>query len=153
MYFRSWWEAFLMQIDPAMSGAVQAVNGASPTTMASPPPTYMSGVLSSIAGQLGLSTETLRTQLQAGSSLTSIASNQGVARSDLVSFVAQQAQSRRSQQGLAPIDQTTLDRVINRAVDRGRPSNATGSITGTTPSVTATVTDPTTGIDGLDIQA
>jgi surface antigen len=91
----------------------------------------LDGTIGSIAGTLGLSTQQFQSQLASGTSLANIAQQQGVSRSSLVSSIEQAVQQNRQSAGLPPIDQTQLDRAVNRAVDRQhhghRRSQATSS--------------------------
>lgn len=110
-----------MSIQPLAgnSSGVTAVHGSSPTTMASPPPTpALNGTLSGIAQQLGMSTGAVQSALKQGSSISDLAQQQGVPRATLVSSVQGQVQASRQTQGQPPADQTTLDRMVNRAFDR-----------------------------------
>lgn len=109
-----------MSISPIGPGSTGAVNvHAVPTTMASPPPTpALNGTLAGIAQQLSMSTGGVQSALKQGASITSLASQQGVSRSSLVSSVQDAVQSARAQSGQAPLDQTVLDRLVNRAFDR-----------------------------------
>ena len=112
-----------MHVDPAgTSGSdLAAVTGADPVTEMSPPPsTYLSGTLDGISSSLSMSTDALRSSLGSGSSLAQIAAQQGVSRSDLLKTVETEMQQRRVDRGVAPIDQSALVRIANRAIDRGR---------------------------------
>jgi hypothetical protein len=121
-----------MQLDPIGTGSMSSISGVTPTTSQSPAPTpFLDGTIGSIAGTLGLSTQQLQSQLASGTSLANIAQQQGVSRSSLVSSIEQTVQQNRQSAGLPPIDQTQLDRAVNRAVDRQhhghRRSQATSS--------------------------
>ncbi len=115
-----------MSVSPIGPSGPGAVNmHAVPTTMASPPPTAaLNGTLAGIAQQLGMNTGDVQSALGQGASITSLASRQGVSRSSLVNSVQDAIQSSRAQNGLAPLDETVLARMVNRAFDRTTPSGA-----------------------------
>jgi len=97
------------------------VTGITPTTMASPPPTaYLQGTLSGVASMLSMSPTDLRAALKQGSSIADLAQQKGVSRDSIVQYIEQQVQQQRSSQGQQPVDAATLDRVVNKAVDRHR---------------------------------
>jgi hypothetical protein len=109
-----------MSVDPISANAagLSSVHG-TPTTMTSPPPTAaLNGTLAGISGQLGMSMSDVQSALKSGQSITSLAAQQGVSRSALVSSVQAQVQSARQQAGQPPADRTVLDRMVNRAFDR-----------------------------------
>ena len=101
--------------------AISSVTGATPTTMTSPPPSpQLNGTLDGIAQSLSMTSDALRGSLAQGASITDLAQQKGVSRSDLVNQVESQIQQSRQARGLQPLDQTTLDRMVNRAFDRHR---------------------------------
>jgi hypothetical protein len=138
-----------MQVEPAgpSTGELSAVSGATPVTEMSPPPsTYLAGTLDGISSSLSMSSDTLRGALRTGSSLAQVAQQQGVSRSDLLKTVEAEMQQRRSARGAAPIDQTALDRIANRAIDRGRGGPA--SPAGADPTTSQVERDlPGNGVD------
>jgi hypothetical protein len=70
---------------------VTGVEGATPTTMASPPPTpHLAGTLDGIAQQLSMTPAELRGSLAGGASITDLAEQQGVSRDSLVKSVESQ---------------------------------------------------------------
>lgn len=104
---------------------VSAVTGTTPTTMTSPPPTpALNGTLSGIAGRLGMSMTSVQSALKSGQSINGLAQQQGVSQSSLVSFVQKEIQHRRQGTGQPPLDQVTLDRLVNRAFARHRRASA-----------------------------
>ena len=116
---------FSMNIQPVSSQSVFHVTGAAPTTMTSPPPSpHLAGTLDGIAGALGMPTSAVQLSLRQGASITALAAQTGVSRESLVTQVTDQIQQRRSALGLAPQDATTINRMINRAFDRGAGAGA-----------------------------
>lgn len=117
-----------MSIQPitAATPGLTAVTG-TPTTMTSPPPTpVLNGTLAGIAQNLGMSLDQTKTALKQGSSISDLAAQQGVSRSSLVQLVQSGIQESRQASAQPPLDQTTLDRLVNRAFDRGN-SNASAT--------------------------
>ncbi len=111
-----------MQIQPPN---VTGAEGAVPTTMESPPPSpQLMGTLGGIAQQLSMAPSALRSSLASGASITDLAAQQGVSRSTLLQSVEAQVQQNRQARGLAPLDGSTLDRMVNRAFDRHRGHGA-----------------------------
>ena len=97
------------------------VSGLEPTTMTSAPPAaYMQGTLDGVAGMLSMPTPDVRSALKQGQSISDLAAQKGVSRSSIVQYIEQQVQQQRAAQGKPPIDQTTLDQAVSRAVDRHR---------------------------------
>ena len=112
-----------MSIQPLGAGSqgVTSVSAATPMTMTSPAPTpALNGTLSGIAQQLGMSVPTVQSALKQGSSITELAGQQGVSRGALVSQVQAQIQQARQANGQPAADQSTLDRMVNRAFDAHR---------------------------------
>lgn len=109
-----------MSIDPisASAAGLSSVQGI-PTTMTSPPPTAaLGGTLAGISNQLGMNMSDVQSALKSGQSITSLASQQGVSRSALMSSVQAQVQANRQQAGQPPVDPTVLHRMVNRAFNR-----------------------------------
>lgn len=103
----------------SLNPSVSAVGGAKPMTMTSPPPTpSLNGTLGGIAQQLGMGVGDVQAALRQGASITSLAQQQGVSRDTLVASVQEQVEQGRQAAGQPPADQTTLDRMVNRAFDR-----------------------------------
>jgi hypothetical protein len=110
-----------MSIQSIGATGVNALYGAMPTSQTSPPPTpQLNGTLDGIAQQLSMSPDALRGALAQGQSITDLAQKQGVSRDSLVQSVESQIQQTRQANGQDPLDQTTLDRMVNRAFDRHR---------------------------------
>lgn len=108
-----------MQIAPStgQSPAVSAAPASTPMSMTSPPPApALNGTLSGIAKQLGMNVANVQSALKQGSSIADLAAQQGVSTSAIVQSVQAQIQQTRQAAGQAPLDQTTLDRMVNRAV-------------------------------------
>ena len=71
--------------------------------MASPPPApALNGTLSGISQQLGMSMGDVQSALKQGASITSLAAQQGVSRTSLVSSVQSAVQAARAQSGQPP---------------------------------------------------
>jgi hypothetical protein len=59
----------------------------------------------------------------AGTSLTELAQQHGVSRESLVDFVQSKIQQSRQANGESPLDQSTLDQLIDHALDQdGQPA-------------------------------
>lgn len=115
----------MSSIEAAGGAQLSAVSGLQPTSMASPPPVgYLQGTLDGVANVLGMPTNDVRSALKQGSSISDLASAQGVSRSTVVDTIEQQVQKLRAAKGADPIDASTLDRVVNRAIDRRLPAQA-----------------------------
>ena len=103
---------------PATSGSLAAA-------LASlPPPSAGEGTLAGIAAQLGMSADDLQTALKQGQSLASLAEQQGVTRESLGTFIGTQIQRARLYSGQSSLDDAALERLVNRALDRGRSQDA-----------------------------
>ncbi len=125
--------------------AVTAVSGTSPTTMTSPPPTpTLDGTLAGISQQLGMSVGDVQSALKQGMSITDLAQQQNVSRSSLVQSVESQIQQTRQANGQPPLDQTTLDRIVNRAFNHHRHHHGAAAAGATGMSAPASV-DPAAG--------
>jgi hypothetical protein len=110
-----------MPTPPVTGSAVSAAGATLPMTTTSPPPTpAMNGTLAPIAGMLGLSTPGVQGALTQGASITDLAARQGVSRTALVQATQGLIQQSREAAGQPPADQSTLDRMVNRAFDRSR---------------------------------
>jgi hypothetical protein len=142
-----------MQIDPVSAGAVHAAGAVTPTSGPSAPPTHMNGTLDGIASALGLGTDALRSQLQAGTSLADVAQQQGVSRSDLLKVIENQVQTRRASAGQDPVDATTLNRIANRAIDRGGRTHHHHHHGPTPVSLTPATSDPDAPRTSIDLTA
>lgn len=146
-----------MQVDPTGSSGAgpTAVSGVDAVSEMSPPPsTYLSGTLDGISSSLGLSTDALRGDLRSGSSLAQVAQQQGVSRSDLLQTVESQMQQRRADRGLAPLDASAVDRIANRAIDRGRGGSSSATASSVDPGTTPDAPQPDgSSTDGVDTWA
>ncbi len=60
-----------------------------------------------------------------GASITDLAQQHGVSRESLVALVQSKIQQSRQASGQAPLDQTTLDQLIDHALDPDRGQGAT----------------------------
>jgi hypothetical protein len=110
-----------MSIQSIGATGVSPLYGTTPTSQTSPPPApQLNGTLDGIAQSLSLSPDALRSALSQGQSITDLAQQQGVSRDSLVQSVESQIQQQRQANGQDPLDQTTLDRMVNRAFDSHR---------------------------------
>lgn len=143
----------IQSIDPSLGG-LTTVSGAMPTTMTSPPPTpHLNGTLDGIAQQLSMSPDALRSALGQGASITDLAQQQGVSRDDLVKSVEDQIQQQRAANGAQPLDQDTLDRMVNRAFDRHRGGHRHHHDAAAPTPATAQPQDASTPSGGIDLLA
>jgi len=137
---------------------VSAVAGATPMSTTSPPPTpHLDGTLDGIAQALSMDPSQLKSALSGGQSITDLAQQQGVNRNDLLKSVETTIQNTRQANGQQPLDQTQLDRMVNRAFDRHRTGGhhhahahaqaATTATDATTVTTNTTSTSTTSGID------
>jgi hypothetical protein len=78
------------------------------------------GTLTAIAGELGVTLETVQSALERGGSLADLAEQQGVSRSSLATLVGAHVQSARLMNGQAPLDGHALERMVTRTIDRRR---------------------------------
>jgi hypothetical protein len=78
------------------------------------------GALSGIAQQLDMSVEDVQGSLRQGVSIGDLARQKGISRSALADTVQQQIQQARQANGQPPLDQKTLDRIVDRAFDQSR---------------------------------
>lgn len=62
----------------------------------------------------------------AGASITDLAQQHGVSRDSLVELVQSKIQQTRQAQGQPPLDQTTLDQIIDHALDQN-PGQSAGT--------------------------
>jgi hypothetical protein len=88
-------------------------------------PAGAESTLGGIADQLGMTVAGVQVALGQGESIASLGEHKGVARESLAQFIQGQIQRARTTNGQPPLDQTTLDRMVDRALDRGRrPADA-----------------------------
>ena len=59
-----------------------------------------------------------------GASITDLAQQHGVSRESLVEFVQSKIQQSRQANGQSPLDQTTLDQLIDHALEQDRQQGA-----------------------------
>jgi hypothetical protein len=113
----------------AFTPSLPAVTGSTPAGVGTLQPAPGSeGTLGALANQLGLDADSLQTALKQGQSIAGVAEQQGVPREQVAQFLGGQIQQARSYSGQPPLDQGALDRMVDRALDRGRPANSgTGS--------------------------
>jgi hypothetical protein len=106
--------------------------------MASPPPTpALHGTLAGISQQLRMSMSSVQGALKQGSSIAQLAQQQGVSRDALVQSIENQIQQTRQSAGQPPIDSSTLERLVNRAVDHHRRHrDVAGGVGAIAPSAT-----------------
>jgi hypothetical protein len=129
-----------MDIQALGGSQVSAVTGTTPTSTTSPPPTpSLDGTLGTISSMLGMSLSSVQTALRGGQSVNDLIAQTGASTSSIISAVANQVQQARQANGLPAVDPSTLDRLINRALERHRnvpsvqPPSGTVSGTATTP--------------------
>jgi len=82
-----------------------------------------------------------------GASITELAQQHGVSRESLVQFVQTKIQQTREAQGQPPLDQSTLDEIVDHTLDqnRGEGAGADSSPTEEPPSAGYTATAQRTG--------
>jgi hypothetical protein len=103
---------------PAASGSLAAA-------LASLPPSSAGeGTLAGIADQLGMSAEDLQSALKQGQSIASLAEQQSVPRESIGAFIGAQIQRARLYSGQPALDDDALNRMVGRALDRGRRQDA-----------------------------
>ncbi len=144
-----------MQIEPTAgrSPAVTAMAASTPMTMTSPPPTpALNGTLSGIAQQLGMSVSGVQSAIKQGASIADLAQQQGASANSIVQSVQAQIQKTRQASGQAPLDQTTLDRMVSRAVThhhhRGAGTIAAASNTNSNPGTSSGDGGPSSSFSG-----
>ena len=71
-----------------------------------------------------MSADDLQSALKQGQSLAGLAEQQGVTRESLGTFIGAQIQRARLYSGQPSLDDAGLERLVNRALDRGRPQDA-----------------------------
>jgi hypothetical protein len=117
---------------PSLPAAAGSTPGAVGTLPTAPGP---EGTLAALASRLGMSADALQSALKQGESIAGLAEHQGVPRDSVAEFVASQIQQARTSSGQPTLDQSALERMVNRALDRGRrPSSDRDG--GETPSPT-----------------
>jgi hypothetical protein len=79
------------------------------------------GTLAGIASRLRLSPTEVQSALRQGQSIASLAAEQSVPRESLAQFVGDQIRRGRAYTGQPPLEEDALDRMVDRALDRGRP--------------------------------
>ncbi len=107
----------------AFTPSLPAVAGSTPVAVGTLPPSGAEGTLGALADRLGMSADSLQGALKQGQSIAGLAEQQGVPREAVAQFVAAQIQQARSYSGQAPLDEGSLDRMVDRALDRGRPAD------------------------------
>ncbi len=98
------------------------------------------GTLAGLAEQLSMSTEEVQGALRQGQSIAGLAEQQGVPRESVASFVAGQIQRARQYSGQSPLDQSALERMVDRALDRGRRADTPAGGESTGPEAVALAT-------------
>ena len=112
---------------PVLPGSVPAGVG---TLM---PPAGPEGTLGALANRLGMDADGLQSALKQGQSIAGVAEQQGVPREAVAEFLGAQIQQARSYSGQPPLDQGALERMVDRALDRGRPASGGPDGDATTP--------------------
>jgi hypothetical protein len=82
--------------------------------------------LAGLADRLGMTADGLQTALKQGRSIAGLAEQQGVPRESVAEFVGSQIQQARITSGQPMLDQSALERMVDRALDRGRPTASSG---------------------------
>jgi hypothetical protein len=112
----------------ALASSLPAVAGSTPVGLGNlPAAPGAEGTLGALANQLGMSADSLQSALKDGQSIAALAEQQGVPRESVAQFVAGQIQQARTYSGQPPLDQEALDRMVGRALDRGRATGTGGS--------------------------
>ncbi len=94
-----------------------------------PPASAGEGTLAGIAEQLGMSAEDLQGALKQGQSIASLAEQQGVSRESIGTYIGTQIQRARLYSGQPALDDAGVERLVNRALDRGRTTQDAGTST------------------------
>ncbi len=111
----------------AFTPSLPAVTGSTPVAVGNlPPAPGAESTLAGLADRLGMSADSLQSALKQGQSIAGLAEQQDVPRESVAEFVAAQIQQARSYSGQPPLDQEALDRMVDRALDRGRPAASGG---------------------------
>jgi hypothetical protein len=105
-----------------------------------PAPSGSEGTLAGIANHLGMSAEDLQGALKQGQSLATLAEQQGVSRDSIGTFIGTQIQRARLYSGQPSLDDAGLERLVNRALDRGRPQDGAAPAAPRTYEAAATAT-------------
>jgi hypothetical protein len=124
----------------AFTPSLPAVAGSAPAALGTLPSAPGESTLAGIAEQLGMSAESLQHALREGQSIANLAEQQGVPRESIGSFVAAQIQRARQYSGQPPLDQGALDRMVDRALDRGRRAGSTEASDAASPEAVALAT-------------
>jgi predicted 2-oxoglutarate/Fe(II)-dependent dioxygenase YbiX len=97
-----------------------------------------------------MSVANVQSAIKQGASIAGLAQQQGVSANSIVQSIESQVQKTRQANGQAPLDQSTLDRMITRAVNHPRHRGHAMSIASVAPGATtgpaaaaAGSTDPT----------
>ena len=106
--------------------SLPALTGSTPAVLSALPAPGGEGTLAGIADQLGMSAEGLQTALREGRSIANLAEQQGVPRESIASFISAQIQRARQYSGQSPLDGAALERMVDRALDRGRRASTDG---------------------------
>lgn len=111
----------------AFTASLPAVTGSTPAVVGTlTPGAAAEGTLGALANQLGLDAESLQSALKQGQSIADLAEQQGVPRETVAQFIGAQIQQARAYSGQPPLDQGSLGRMVDRALDRGRPAGSGG---------------------------
>jgi hypothetical protein len=106
----------------AFTPSLPALTGSAPAALGTLPSAPGESTLAGLATHLGLSTEDLQSALKQGRSIAELAEQQGVPREAAASFLSTQMQRARQYSGQPPLDDAALERMVQRALDRGRRS-------------------------------
>jgi hypothetical protein len=124
----------------AFTPSLPALTGSAPAAVGTLPSAPGESTLAGIAEQLGMSAESLQDALRDGRSIAGLAEQQGVPRESIGSFIAGQMQRARQYSGQPPLDQSALERMVDRALDRGRRAGGTEAADAASPEAVALAT-------------
>lgn len=124
----------------AFTPSLPALAGSPPATVSTLSSGSGEGTLAGIAEQLGMSTDSVQQALRDGQSIASLAEQQGVPRESVGTFIGTQIQRARLYTGQPQLDQGALDRMVERALDRGRPAGGAGTPDAASPESVALAT-------------
>ena len=82
--------------------------------------------LGGLASRLGMTADSLQSALKQGQSIAGLAEQQGVPRETVAEFVGSQIQGARMTSGQPMLDPSALERMVDRALERGRPAGSSG---------------------------
>jgi hypothetical protein len=112
----------------AFTPSLPATAGSTPGGVGNlPPAPGAESTLTVLADRLGMSADGLQSALKQGQSIAGLAEQHGVPRESVAEVVATQIQQARSSSLQPPLDQGALERLVDRALDRGRAQDTSGT--------------------------